>query len=157
MTIKKKPATKKKPTKKKPTARVHANPRGAHKTMEHTEHEATQENTQELASTITREKLEEMSHDGLLAVAVALTAECRRLYEVEARHEQLVSDLEQAELAQAELDDDDDGEDVKPWVSEPERWSRGKLPSGKLIASERVGGGAFFEVSQSEWDRIPAR
>lgn len=100
----------------------------------------------------TTKALEGMSADELRDVALALATECRRLKIVETRYNLLMTDLEE--------------ESEKGGVSmaqkrravaalESRRWTRGKLPGGKLIRTDKASG-KFEEVDREEWDRLPA-
>lgn len=45
---------------------------------------------------------------------------------------------------------------IKPWALNPAGFARGKLPGGKLIATDRDSG-AYFPVELDEWLNIPAK
>jgi hypothetical protein len=99
--------------------------------------------------------------------------------EPQAKHDEQQSDFDLESCSKAELieiikelgaevkelrDRDEDRErdeatiaNAKPWALNPEQFSRGKLPGGKLIVTDRNSGAFFSDVTRDEWDRIPAK
>jgi hypothetical protein len=85
--------------------------------------------------------LESCSKAELIEIIKELGAEVKEL-----RDRESIIERDEATLANA-----------KPWALNPEQFSRGKLPGGKLIVTDRSTGAFSDEVTRDEWDRIPAK
>jgi hypothetical protein len=142
-----KPAAKKKPAKSRHERRSQPMTTNEEREQASTAYaEEREQQAQAAISAVTNHPpFEDMSKDTLVGILQGVEPELRRLMEVEERYNALMGDLEK-----------EAGDDERPWTITPELYTRGKLPGGQLIATEREGG-AFHPISQDEWDRIPAK
>jgi hypothetical protein len=137
-----KPAAKPAPKKKaKPAARTQE-PERIKKTMttttDNTEPQAEHESTNEQQSEF---DLESCSKAELIEIIRELGAEVKEL-----RDRELVTERDEATIA-----------NTKPWALNPAGFTRGKLPGGKLIVTDRNTGAFFSDVTIDEWYQIPAK
>ena len=139
-----KPAAKPAPKKKaKPAARTQE-PDRSKRTMTTTDNntEPQADNTEPQADEQqSKFDLESCSKAELIEIIHELGAEVKEL-----RERELVTERDEATLANA-----------KPWALNPAGFTRGKLPGGKLIVTDRASGAFFSDVTLDEWFLIPAK
>lgn len=140
----KKPAAKHKPKpaatpapkrKAKPAARTQE-PDRSKRTMTTTDNTEPQADEQQSAF-----DLESCSKAELIEIIHELGAEVKEL-----RDRELVTERDEATIA-----------NTKPWALNPAGFTRGKLPGGKLIVTDRNSGAFFSDVTLDEWFLIPAK
>lgn len=140
----KKPAAKHKPKpaatpapkrKAKPAARTQE-PDRSKRTMTTTDNTEPQADEQKSAF-----DLESCSKAELIEIIHELGAEVKEL-----RDRELVTERDEATIA-----------NTKPWALNPAGFTRGKLPGGKLIVTDRNSGAFFSDVTLDEWFLIPAK
>jgi len=128
-----KPAAKPAPKKKaKPAARTQE-PERIKKTM------TTTDNTEPQAEPDF--DLHSCNKAELIEIVNELKAEVKEL-----RDRELVTERDEATIA-----------NTKPWALNPAGFTRGKLPGGKLIVTDRNSGAFFSDVTLDEWFLIPAK
>ena len=84
---------------------------------------------------------ESCSKAELIEIIKELGAEVKML-----RERDLTAERDEATLA-----------NIKPWALNPAGFSRGKLPGGKYIVTDRATGAFFTDVTLDEWYQIPAK
>lgn len=77
----------------------------------------------------------------LIEIVNELKAEVKEL-----RDRELTQERDEATIA-----------NTKPWALNPAGFTRGKLPGGKLIVTDRESGAFFVDVTIDEWYQIPAK
>ena len=85
--------------------------------------------------------LESCNKAELIEIIRELGAEVKEL-----RDRELVTERDEATIA-----------NTKPWALNPAGFTRGKLPGGKLIVTDRNTGAFFSDVTLDEWFLIPAK
>lgn len=146
----KKPAAKHKPKPAaKPAPKKKAKPAAAEKPERIKRTMTTDNNTEPQADNTepqadeqqSKFDLESCSKAELIEIIHELGAEVKEL-----RERELVTERDEATLANA-----------KPWALNPAGFTRGKLPGGKLIVTDRASGAFFSDVTLDEWFLIPAK
>lgn len=119
----------------KPAARTQE-PDRSKRTMTTTDNTEPQADEQQSAF-----DLESCSKAELIEIIHELGAEVKEL-----RDRELVTERDEATIA-----------NTKPWALNPAGFTRGKLPGGKLIVTDRNSGAFFSDVTLDEWFLIPAK